>query len=106
MAAWVSRSIAAQSGLATNLRATVISSGEDRRRDGGVSGRRETVADRANVVIDPKDFLDHHQRPFGRRCGIGAVAAQLKIIRSGQFDITSHGTPVQELVVSDTFSHS
>ena len=64
---------------------------EDRRRDRDIALAGETVADAADVVIDAKDFLDHHHRRLGRAGGIGAVAAQLKIVRSRQFYVLSHG---------------
>ena len=67
---------------------------EDRRRDGDIAVAGDTVADRANVVIDAEDFLNHHHRRLGRACRVGAIAAQLKVIRSGQFDILSHGSSI------------
>src|ERR1700726_4080431 len=44
---------------------------EDRRRDGDVTAACEAIADRTNVVIDAKDFLDHHHRRLGRGSGVG-----------------------------------
>src|SRR5215831_14151870 len=90
IAAWVSRSIAAQSGLATNLRATATSSGEYpevkfgsmRSNDGDIALGREAVADAADVVVDAENFLDHHHRALRRASGIGTVGAELNMIRS------------------------
>jgi hypothetical protein len=45
-------------------------------------------------MIDAKDFLDHHHRRPGRGGGVGTIAAQLKIVRSRQFDVFSHGSSI------------
>ena len=42
---------------------------EDRRRDRDIARGGDTVADRADVVIDAKDLLDHHD---------GALRARLR----------------------------
>ena len=66
---------------------------EDRRRDRDIACARETVADRADVVIDAKDLLDHHDGRLGRACGIGAIAAQFETVRSRQLISCPTGHP-------------
>src|SRR2546429_5786201 len=105
MAAWVSRSIAAQSGLATNLRhrdffrriaalEIALDAVEDRRRDGDIAFIREAVADCPDVVIHAQDLLDHHDCRLGRRGGIGTIAAPFKNFRSRQFDVFFPGASI------------
>ena len=43
----------------------------------------KTVAYRTDMVVDAEDLLNHHHRCFRRGSRIGAVAAELKMIRRG-----------------------
>ena len=56
---------------------------EDRGRDRDVAFDREAVTDRADVMVDAKNFLDDDHRGFRQGGGIGTVAAELKFIRCG-----------------------
>jgi hypothetical protein len=42
-------------------------------------------------MIDAENFLDHDDRRFGRSARIGSISAELKIVRSRQPDVFSHG---------------
>src|SRR5258705_2916544 len=67
---------------------------EDRRRNRDIAGACQPVADRADVVIDAKDFLDHDDGRLGRASGIGAIGAQFESVRSRQCDVLSHGSSI------------
>src|SRR5665647_1899075 len=45
-------------------------------------------------MIDAENLLDHDDRSFGGARRVGAIAAQLKMIRSRQFDVFSHGSSI------------
>src|SRR5260370_619323 len=53
---------------------------EQRRRDGGIAFASQSVADRANVMIDAEDFLDDHDAAFGGVGRVGAIGTQLKLV--------------------------
>jgi hypothetical protein len=57
---------------------------EQSRRYGDVALASETVAHRANVVIDAKDLLNDDDAALGRSAWLSAVGAELETIRSDQ----------------------
>src|ERR1700704_621979 len=67
---------------------------EDRRRDRHIAGACQPVADRADVMIDAKNLLDHDDSRLGCTSGIGAIGAQFKSVRSRQCDVLSHGSSI------------
>jgi hypothetical protein len=46
---------------------------EQRRRDGGVTGLRETIGDVADMAVHAKDFLDYHDAAFRFTGRLGQV---------------------------------
>src|SRR5260370_21799436 len=67
---------------------------EDRGRNRGVTCISQEIEHRADVVIDAKDLLDHHDRAFGRTRRVRAIAAKFKTVRSRQLDVLSHGSSI------------
>ena len=85
---------AADFGEFLSERQSLLDAIENRRRDRDIAFAGQPVAHRADVVIDTKDLLDHHDGRFRRTGGIGAIAAQFETVRSRQFDILSHGSSI------------
>src|SRR4029079_8900953 len=52
-----------------------------------VTERRKPVADRANVMVDPENFLHHHHSALGRARGIGAIGAERVLVGCGQSEL-------------------
>ena len=63
---------------------------EQRRGDRDIAEIGKAVADRADVVVDPEDLLNHDDRPDRRARGLGAIAAQPVTIACRQLDLLSH----------------
>ena len=53
---------------------------EQCRSDGGVAFTGQTVADRANVMIDPENLLDDYDAALGGAGRVGAIGSQLKLV--------------------------
>src|SRR4051794_13048430 len=57
---------------------------EQRRRDRVVAFLGEPIADRADMMIDAKDFLNNDDAALGRAFGIGAIRSQLVLVVRGE----------------------
>src|SRR3977135_3083886 len=65
---------------------------EHRRRDREISQRGEAIAHRANVMIDAKNLLDHHQAALRLPLRLRAISTELETVRSGEVDFRTQGS--------------
>jgi hypothetical protein len=98
----VSRSIASQSGgldelarlgdLVGRVAGLEVAHGavEQGRRQRHVTRLRDTIADRADVVIHPEDLLNHHDAAPGLAARVGPIGAKLVAVGCNKCKWHSH----------------